>query len=181
MTTIRSSAGIAREIAQTDLFVMGGGGIFQDYGPFHIASLYDPQANDIANYAKPFYMARQFGVPTAIIGQGIGPLRKSEGRLIVRDIFSLADHVSVRDEASVDLLREMGVSRELIVAPDPVWESSRWLPTTRDELDAPNRRLRGPVPGAISRRRVHLGSGHATLLVCEAGQSVDSPWPTRPG
>jgi len=21
-------------------------------------------------------------------------------------------------------------------APDPVWESSRWLPTTRDELDA---------------------------------------------
>jgi glycosyltransferase involved in cell wall biosynthesis len=66
-------------------------------------------------------MARQFGVPTAIIGQGIGPLRKSEGRLIVRDIFSLADHVSVRDEASVDLLREMGVSRELIVAPDPVW------------------------------------------------------------
>lgn len=55
---------IASALADCDLFVMGGGGIFQDHHPFHISALYDATALDIAQYARPFYLARQFGVKT---------------------------------------------------------------------------------------------------------------------
>lgn len=114
---------IARVLMETDLFIMGGGGIFQDYSDFHVSALYAPGMNDIANYAKPFYMARQFGVPTLVWAHGVGPLRGPEGRQVVHDVFTVADFVSVRDEGSASLLREIGVERPFTLAPDPLWGS----------------------------------------------------------
>ncbi len=112
---------IASALADCDLFVMGGGGIFQDHHPFHISALYDATALDIAQYARPFYLARQFGVKTLILAHGVGPLASHDAQEIVRDVFSLADFVSVRDEPSAALLRKIGVTRELLVAADPGW------------------------------------------------------------
>lgn len=112
---------IACALSGCDLFVMGGGGIFQDHHPFHISALYDATALDIAQYARPFYLARQFGVKTLILAHGVGPLVSHDAQEIVRDVFTLADFVSVRDEPSKELLRKIGVTRELLVAADPGW------------------------------------------------------------
>ncbi|MGC3695943.1 polysaccharide pyruvyl transferase family protein, partial [Enterococcus faecalis] len=49
------------------------------------------------------------------------PLDSMQSRQIVREVFTLADWVSVRDEGSAELLREIGVTRPVKVAPDPVW------------------------------------------------------------
>ena len=55
---------IAAAMEMSDLLVMGGGGIFQDHYRFKVGALYDPKSYEIASYARPFYMAKQFGVPT---------------------------------------------------------------------------------------------------------------------
>ncbi len=116
---------IAQVMADADLFVMGGGGIFQDHHPFNIEALYDPVTPDIAQYARPFYMARQFGVKTAICGHGIGPVTTQPAKEIVADIFTKSDFVSVRDDKSAKLLKELGVERNVVVAPDPGWLVSK--------------------------------------------------------
>lgn len=112
---------IARSLSWADVLIMGGGGIFQDHHPFGVGALYDPFMNDIAGYARPVLMARQFGVPVVIWGHGVGPLRSADARNIVRDIFESAAGVSVRDMSSLELLRDIGVSREVAVGPDPGW------------------------------------------------------------
>lgn len=112
---------IARALTWADVLIMGGGGIFQDHHPFTIGGLYDPLLNDISAYARPVFMARQFGVPVVIWGQGVGPLRGVGARQIVRDIFKGAASASVRDVHSLELLREIGVDREISVGPDPGW------------------------------------------------------------
>lgn len=112
---------IAGALQWANVLVMGGGGIFQDHHPFRLPAAYDPALNDISAYARPVLMARQFGVPVVIWGHGVGPLRTTEARDLVRDIFTAAVAVSVRDEESLRLLREIGVSRSVEVGPDPGW------------------------------------------------------------
>ncbi|PUE09144.1 hypothetical protein B9Z51_09510 [Limnohabitans sp. T6-5] len=118
---------IAQALSDSDLFVMGGGGIFQDHSPFNFDGLYDSIKVDVARYARPFYMARQFGVRTLILAHGVGPLNSTQSREIVRDVFSLVDAVSLRDEQSAVLLKNIGVERELQVAADPGWSAASQL------------------------------------------------------
>lgn len=115
---------IAQALAASDVFVMAGGGIFQDHHPFNISALYDPLMSDIAQYARPFYMARQFGLKTIILAHGVGPLRSRQAQEIVRDVFSQASAVSVRDQHSADLLCTIGVERDIAIAPDPGWQAA---------------------------------------------------------
>lgn len=78
-------------------------------------------------------MACQFGVRTLILAHGVGPLSSSQSRQVVRDVFSLADAVSLRDEQSAVLLKSIGVERELLVAADPGWfAAGQVLPLAED-------------------------------------------------
>lgn len=112
---------VGRTLLHCDVLIMGGGGIFQDHHPFNLDAVYLPYLNDISGYARPMLLARQLGVPVVVWGHGVGPLRQSEPRALVRDLFESAFAVSVRDEASLALLREIGVRRPVEVAPDPGW------------------------------------------------------------
>ncbi|WP_200627026.1 polysaccharide pyruvyl transferase family protein [Pseudomonas sp. LAM2023] len=112
---------LIQAMQNTDLLVLGGGGLFQDHHQFSINALYNYLPGDISAYARPFFMARQLGVKTLVWAQGVGPLDSMQSRQIVSQVFTLADWVSVRDEGSAELLREIGVTRPVKVAPDPVW------------------------------------------------------------
>lgn len=112
---------VAREMSESDLFVLGGGGLFQTHYSFTTATLYSYGPGDIASYARPALMARQMGVPALMWAQGVGPLAGAQARAIVRDVYSDAAFASVRDHVSSDLLRAIGVDRDVVVAPDPVW------------------------------------------------------------
>lgn len=114
-------AAVARAMAQSDLFVLGGGGLFQTHQPLTLPALYDFDVSDVAVYARPVMLARQMGVPVLPWAQGVGPLDDADAREIVRVVFECADHASVRDEASRVLLNTLGIDNPILVAPDPVW------------------------------------------------------------
>jgi polysaccharide pyruvyl transferase CsaB len=116
---------IVEALAEADLFVLGGGGLFQDYNEFDLASLTRFPAWNVSQYAQFLFLADELGLPTLALAQGVGPLRGSQGREIAADVFSRADGVSVRDDDSARLLQEIGVDRVVPVAPDPAWS---WRP-----------------------------------------------------
>lgn len=115
---------VAHAMQRSNLLILGGGGLFQTHHKFTIPALYSYRQADISAYARPLLMARQLGVPTLLWAQGVGPLEGDEPRQIVRDIFSEATYASVRDQDSLSLLTEIGVSRSITMAPDPVWAYS---------------------------------------------------------
>lgn len=112
---------VAEAMQQSDLFVLGGGGLFQTHQPFTIPALYSFHYSDISGYARPVLMAQQMGLPVLLWAQGVGPLQEHESRQIAKSIFENADFVSVRDQGSKDLLVEVGVTRDIPVFPDPSW------------------------------------------------------------
>ena len=52
---------------------------------------------------------------------GVGPLHTEEAQDVTRAVFQHATHASVRDQASLDLLRQIGVTTEIHVGADPGW------------------------------------------------------------
>lgn len=115
------ASAIGAELASAGLFVLGGGGLFQDYDGFDAARASTFPASGPVLFAQHFAMARAHGVPTLALAQGVGPLRDAAARAMVADLFERANGVSLRDDASAALLRVCGVTRELPVAPDPGW------------------------------------------------------------
>jgi polysaccharide pyruvyl transferase CsaB len=116
-----SLAEIAAVAATSDVFVLGGGGLFQDHHRFDVPSLYRFPAGTVSQYAQLLFLAAQHGLPTVALAQGVGPLRSIPVRDIVAEVFTRATRVSLRDAASAEILRAIGVDRDVIIAPDPGW------------------------------------------------------------
>lgn len=104
-------AAFLREVRGASLFVSGGGGLMQDVtGPF-----------SVAYYGGLLRLAQLMGVPTMVFGQGVGPLNSPANRWLAKAAFARTRVMTVRDQASVDLLVAMGLPRERIVlTADPV-------------------------------------------------------------
>ena len=91
------------------LFVSGGGGLFQN----------TRSLGSIIFYGLQILMAKAYGAQVCIYAQGIGPLRGKLAENLCRQFFSQADHVLVRDDASMNYLQNWGVKAER--SADPVW------------------------------------------------------------
>jgi polysaccharide pyruvyl transferase CsaB len=114
-------ASLVEALSQADLFVLGGGGLFQEYDVFDRPSLARFPARNVSQFAQFHYLARELGVASAVLGQGVGPLHGADARDIARQVFEEADFASVRDGESAQLLRRIGVERLVPIAPDPAW------------------------------------------------------------
>ncbi len=123
------------------LFVVGGGGIFQEHHRFTIPDLYHYPAGSISEYAQICFMARQFDLPSVLLCQGVGPLHSAGARDIVREVFDNSTYASVRDAGSARLLNDIGVSRDVIVAPDLVWTLPVQLQCQKSDRHADARQL----------------------------------------
>lgn len=102
---------IAAELRGASLFISGGGGLMQDVtGPL-----------SIPYYTGLLTLARVMGVPTMFFGQGVGPIRGQLNRRLVGFAARAARAVTVRDEASYQLMRSLGVPESrLALTADPV-------------------------------------------------------------
>lgn len=102
---------ITGELRGASLFLSGGGGLMQDVtGPF-----------SVAYYAGLLKLAQMMGVPTMVFAQGVGPLSAPFNRFLVKAVFRKAKTVTVRDQASIDLLARMRVPADrLVLTADPV-------------------------------------------------------------
>jgi polysaccharide pyruvyl transferase CsaB len=96
----------AQEILEgLDLFILGGGGI-----------LYDGDAD---MYLREVRLALNAGTPVMIYSISAGPLVDPGVRSRVRDVLNQATIITVRDRNSRQLLEDIGVEREIILAADP--------------------------------------------------------------
>jgi polysaccharide pyruvyl transferase CsaB len=93
-----------------DVFISGGGGLFQDVtGP-----------GSVLYYGGLIHLARMFNLPVVIWGQGVGPLQNTWARWLTKLAFSRCASVQVRDERSASLLSNLKV-KNVHVSADPVW------------------------------------------------------------
>ncbi|MDK2930974.1 MAG: hypothetical protein PWR07_1105 [Bacillota bacterium] len=103
---------VIREIAAADLFISGSGSLLQDVTSFR----------SLAYYLGLVAMARLMGKPVFFYSQGVGPLRRTWSRWLVRLVANRVCAITVRDEPSRQLFEAVGVRRPLIrVAADPVF------------------------------------------------------------
>jgi polysaccharide pyruvyl transferase CsaB len=106
------SGSVVRALKESQVLILGGGSLIQD-------------ATSIRNsiyYGGLMGLARQFGLQTIAIAQGIGPLEKPLTRWIAQRAFSNCTALSVRDTASAALVESWGIS--CVMAADPVWSMS---------------------------------------------------------
>ena len=94
--------------------------------------------------------ASRLGIPTAMVGQGVGPFEDTDLRRRARAVYPLVDLIFVRDRlAGVPLLESLGVDRKRIHL------------TGDDAIELAHRERRARLGSAIG---VSLRSAHYTLV-----------------
>src|SRR2546428_565945 len=101
---------LVRVLRRCDLFLSGGGSLFQD----------------VTSWRSPWYylgvlaLARRLGCRTAVYAQGIGPLRGRAIRSAARRQLNGVDLITLRDRESLSVLAALGVDRPpAVLAGDP--------------------------------------------------------------
>lgn len=116
MATVLKHWSIIREL---DLLLIGGGGILMD--------LYTHSLVLFGMYGK---IAQFTKTPYVIFGAGAGPIQTLKGRVILKSLVNKADIVTVRDQTSEVVLKDIGVKRDISVIADPAF----YLPFPVQEL-----------------------------------------------
>lgn len=125
-SALRTDLVYFRELCgQAQLFISGGGGLFQN----------TRSLGSIMFYALQIFLARTAGVHCMIYAQGIGPLRGPIAEWLTHRAFSLCSAIAVRDSASKSTIDRWGISG--LQTADPVWclESQRLPPSLQDQLN----------------------------------------------
>ncbi len=148
----RDPLSIAEAVRSSDLVVLGGGGLFQDYAGVEPGTLLTPRHGGITFYAGPAVLAALARKPVALHGLGFGPLTTPEASRIVGAVAAGAERVSVRDAASRSLLAALGVPGErVVVTADAAFLLSSEHVRPEDILIGMGLEPRGPIVGVALR------------------------------
>ncbi|MFD2210118.1 polysaccharide pyruvyl transferase CsaB [Virgibacillus halophilus] len=97
-------------IRQSNGLLSGGGSLLQDHTGIR----------SIPYYTGIMKVAQWLKKPVFVYAQGMGPIQRRHNQWIVKRVLNNASQVTVRDAASMNLLKQLGVSRPIQVVPDPV-------------------------------------------------------------
>jgi polysaccharide pyruvyl transferase CsaB len=100
---------LANLLRQSQLFISGGGGLFQD----------TKSAGSVIYYALQIALAKLLGAKVMIYAQGLGPLQRQISQVVCRQALSKAEVISLRDERSLEIAGKWRLSACL--TEDPVW------------------------------------------------------------
>lgn len=107
----KSIRAIVSAVKNCDLLISGGGSLLQDVS----------SKKSIIYYLAIMWIAKFLGKKIFIYSQGIGPISTKFNRIMTAMTLKMADGIVVRDEASKELLVEIGINEEDIhVTADPV-------------------------------------------------------------
>lgn len=95
-------------IRKADLLVIGGGGIIQS----------STSLGNLLFHLSRAWIATLVKTPYVFVGVGVGPIPHKIGRVFTGWVFGKASYIGVRDIASVNILRSMGVKRPISLSPD---------------------------------------------------------------
>jgi colanic acid/amylovoran biosynthesis protein len=122
-------------IRRADLVVASGAGVFTD------AFLENAQG-----VLTTLELARQFGVPTALMGQGLGPVANQTLRAKMAAVLPRVDLIALRERSeSLRLLETLGVSPEKVVVTgdDAIEMANRHTPDALGAAIGVNLRIAG--------------------------------------
>lgn len=94
---------VTKACSESRTLLLGGGGLFQDSTSLR-SCLY---------YCAVMLIAKVKGLRIWAVGQSVGPLRSKAARAVARLALSLCSYISVRDESSLKMAGELGLSAEL--------------------------------------------------------------------
>ncbi len=156
---------VLKALRGADLFISGGGTLLQD----------ETSLRSLVYYASLVHLARWMGVPVMIYANGLGPLKSRTGRFLARRCLALAQCVTLRDQASLQTARNLGISRPIEVTADPAFGLD-----PAPEMEAKQVLERAGVPadgrpvilslrpwGSATGRIAHLAARTAELLYQE--------------
>jgi polysaccharide pyruvyl transferase CsaB len=103
------------ELLKADTFILGGGGLFQDYGKHFRVVLF---------YGIRSLLASLMRKKIAYFALGVGNVELERSKRFINYVTRKADAISVRDEASRTALEGMGVRNPITVCADPVFTLS---------------------------------------------------------
>jgi polysaccharide pyruvyl transferase CsaB len=89
---------IYKALKETDLFILGGGGLLQDYS-----------TRVVPYWLSRVLLAQLRKVPVIYYAQGMGPLTTPLAQRLVRFFSNRVQLITVRDEASIQLLQQLQV------------------------------------------------------------------------
>lgn len=103
-------AEVAKVIKGADGLISGGGSLLQD----------ETGRKSIPYYAGVMKIAQFLKKPVFVYAQGMGPVASRINRMIMKNTLQAAELLTVRDESSRQLLKEIGIKQPVQIVPDPV-------------------------------------------------------------
>ncbi|MEA2604217.1 MAG: hypothetical protein QOF89_5209 [Acidobacteriota bacterium] len=100
---------VAAAVRGSDLVILGGGGLFQDYWDVPLDAVFTLRSGGLPFYAGFSLLAAWLGRPALLCAVGVGPLRTETGRRLTRIAFELSAGATVRDPGSLAELAGLGV------------------------------------------------------------------------
>jgi len=87
-------------LKDTDLMVIGGGGLFNDYWAVDLDRVFTSRQSGLEYYSSLPLLGQLSGVPSMLYGVGLGPLENSSARDLVAQALKCCRVVTVRDSIS---------------------------------------------------------------------------------
>ena len=96
----------------SDLFISGGGSLLQDV----------TSTRSLLYYLALMSLAKLYKKPIMVYANGIGPIDRKINRFLTRKILNKVDLITLRDEGSMEFVRDLGIKNTNIhVTADPVF------------------------------------------------------------
>lgn len=103
---------VLNSIRKCDMLISGGGSLLQDR----------TSTRSIIYYLSIIRCAKLFGKKVMLYANGIGPVTKQQNRNLVKNVVNKADIITLREDNSLEELRNMGVTnKNTFVTADPVF------------------------------------------------------------
>ena len=98
-------------ISKSDILISGGGSLLQDATSF----------KSLIYYLLIIFIGLFLRKKVIIFAQGIGPINNKFGQFLTKNLLKHCNYVSVRDEKSLNLLKNWGINAELLC--DPIFST----------------------------------------------------------
>ena len=100
------------EMKRANLFISGGGSLLQDV----------TSTRSLLYYLALMGIAKILKKPVMVYANGIGPINKGLNRFFTRIILDKVDLITLRDEDSMNFIKELGVNnKNIFITADPVF------------------------------------------------------------